>query len=86
MLKFWSNGRLKAVPHCIINKSSVQCRYSVGSFWSPNLRTTITPLQNGDKDLLYNPIVCGEYLTTKYNKHFDYDKSEKDLHVDSNIQ
>jgi len=73
MFQVLSNGRLKAVPHSVRNKSFVRYRYSVASFWLPNLRTTITPHLNGDKDVHYKPMVCGEYVMSKLNKHYDYD-------------
>jgi len=82
----WSNGRLKAVPHLVRNKSLVHDRYSVAFFWYPNLRTTVAPYLNGDKDIHYRPMVLGEYLLSKASKSYDY-QDKKDLHIgDSNIQ
>ena len=43
MLHRWSNGRLLATPHRVINRSGHE-RYSVPFFYDPNVATVIDPL------------------------------------------
>ncbi len=69
----WTNDRFASTPHRVVN-SSGRSRYSVALFFDPSFDAIIDPA-----DLLvdkaaarYQPIACGEYILSRFNKAFSY--------------
>ena len=64
MLHRWSNGRLRATPHRVHNRSAGD-RLSVPFFFDPHVRTVISPLpecvQDGEEPR-FQPVQFGDFL------------------------
>ena len=61
----WSNGRLKATPHRVINASGSKPRYSMPYFYDCNLSTCVAPLASCVSEAnppRFEPVVYGEHL------------------------
>ena len=60
----WSNGRLRATPHRVYNRSAGE-RLSVPFFFDPHVRTVISPLpecvQDGEEPR-FQPVQFGDFL------------------------
>jgi isopenicillin N synthase-like dioxygenase len=64
MLHRWSNGRLLATPHRVINTSGAE-RYSVPFFYDPDVTTVIEPLAcciDANCPARFEPIEFGAFL------------------------
>lgn len=64
MMELWSNGRLIATPHRVINTSGVE-RYSCPYFYDPNVETLVRPLASVSRsrgDVASEPVHFGERL------------------------
>ena len=79
MMRRWSNGRLLATPHRVINRSGRE-RYSVPFFYDPNVATVVKPLSScvgPDRPARYEPLNFGDFLraelTAGYDHHTDRD-------------
>ena len=75
MMRRWSNGRLLATPHRVINRSGRE-RYSVAFFFDPGVATVIEPLPScvgPDRPARYEPVNFGQFLraelTAGYDRH-----------------
>ncbi len=75
MLNRWSNGRLLATPHRVVNRSGRE-RYSVPFFYDPNVATVIEPLPvciTADRPPSFEPLVFGDFLRhqleSSYTQH-----------------
>lgn len=64
MLHQWSNGRLLATPHRVINPTGGE-RWSVPFFYDPNVAVTVEPLRCCVDDAhpsRFAPVVFGDYV------------------------
>ncbi len=64
MLHRWSNGRLFATPHRVINTSGAE-RYSVPFFYDPDVTARIEPLPcctGPDRPAMFEPLVFGDFV------------------------
>jgi isopenicillin N synthase-like dioxygenase len=64
MLHRWSNGRLLATPHRVINTSGAE-RYSVPFFYDPDVTARVEPLAcciGADRPALFEPLVFGDFV------------------------
>ncbi len=75
VMRRWSNGRLLATPHRVINRSGRE-RYSVPFFFDPHVDTVIEPLPgtvDDDRPARYAPVrfadVLRAELTAGYDRH-----------------
>lgn len=75
VMRRWSNGRLLATPHRVINRSGRE-RYSVPFFFDPHVDTIIQPLPGTVDDqhpVRYEPVrfadVLRAELTAGYDRH-----------------
>ena len=73
MMVRWSNGRLKATPHRVINRSGRE-RYSIPFFYDPAVTTTVEPLPSCVDDshpALHRPEIFGEFLRRELSAGYD---------------
>lgn len=75
MVHRWSNGRLLATPHRVINSSGAE-RYSVPFFYDPDVTTVIEPLPccvDAQHPARFEPLVFGDFLRheleASYERH-----------------
>jgi len=75
VLRHWSNGKLVATPHRVINRSGRE-RYSCPFFFDPNIHARIRPLPScitGDNASQFADIVYGEmimeHLRSNHSQH-----------------
>ncbi|WP_160116175.1 2OG-Fe(II) oxygenase family protein [Legionella busanensis] len=64
MMTIWSNGKLKATKHRVINTSNNQ-RYSIPLFYNCSLDTTVSPLQkcvSPENPAHFEPIHYGDFI------------------------
>jgi isopenicillin N synthase-like dioxygenase len=64
MLHRWSNGRMLATPHRVVNRSGRE-RWSVPFFYDPNVTSVIEPLPScidADTPPAYEPLVYGDFV------------------------
>ncbi|WP_299005367.1 2-oxoglutarate and iron-dependent oxygenase domain-containing protein [uncultured Shewanella sp.] len=72
MLNRWSNGRLLATPHRVINADLE--RYSVPFFFEPNMHTRVTVLSScidPQTPPLYPPVIYGDYFTERISHNYN---------------
>ncbi len=73
MMHRMSNGRLRATPHRVINRSGRE-RYSVPFFYDPHVNTMVAPLP-GTGTPRFDPVHYGDFLRAElsagYDKHKD---------------
>ena len=78
MLHRWSNGRLLATPHRVINRSG-KTRYSCPFFFDPNVSTDITPwpacVPTGESPA-YASVNFGEFLRSELQAGYDKHKAD----------
>lgn len=77
MMVRWSNGRLKATPHRVINTSGRE-RYSVPFFFDPHVTATVEPLPGCvtvDEPARFEPIVFGDFLRQELTAGYDHHAS-----------
>ena len=78
MLEAWSNGRLVATPHRVLN--SGEERYSIPYFFATDYDTVIEPLAtqsnaSSNKEVLtkkYTPMIAGRHLLNQLLRDFPY--------------
>lgn len=68
MLERWTNGRLQATPHQVIEPESLTSedipeRYSIAFFCNANKNVTLEPLATENEASKYEPVNAHEYLT-----------------------
>ncbi|MDH3300052.1 MAG: isopenicillin N synthase family oxygenase [Acidimicrobiia bacterium] len=81
MMVRWSNGRLKATPHRVINRSGRE-RYSIPFFYDPDVTTVVEPLSccvDDSRPARFGPELFGDFLrrelTAGYDRHASSDTS-----------
>ncbi|HVV68102.1 MAG TPA: 2OG-Fe(II) oxygenase family protein [Gammaproteobacteria bacterium] len=77
MIVVWSNGRLKATPHRVINASSDKPRYSIPYFYGCNLSTLVAPLPScvsAANPPHFEPIAYGEHLEEMFLANYAFGK------------
>jgi isopenicillin N synthase-like dioxygenase len=67
-----SNGRLRATPHRVVNRSGRE-RYSVPFFYDPHVSAVISPLP-GAGEPQFEPIQFGEFLRAELEAGYDAHK------------
>jgi isopenicillin N synthase-like dioxygenase len=75
MMRRWSNNRLRATPHRVINRSGRE-RFSVPFFFDPSVNTVVEPLPScvsAERPARYEPLDFGEFLRSElvagYDRH-----------------
>ena len=77
LLARWSNDKFRSTPHRVINRSGRE-RLSLVLAYDPDFETLIDPAvacAAGEKPR-YEPITCGDYLTWRFGRSFDYRAKE----------
>lgn len=64
----WTNGRFRSAVHRVINDTGNE-RFSIPQFHHPDFRTVVDPrdLSSGT-DVLYEPVVAGEFVATGFSR------------------
>jgi len=76
----WSNSKLLATPHRVINKSNSKKRYSAVLFFDPHFETVIHPLPScisPEEQPKFEVFKYGDYLMEKLN--INHDQRRKNL-------
>jgi len=71
MLHRLSNGRFKATPHCVKNKSHTHHRHSVVFFFDSYFHTTISPIVRDQEVKKFDDVVYGDYLMERLLKNYN---------------
>ncbi len=80
MLHRWSNGRLLATPHRVINTSGRE-RYSVPFFYDPDVATVIEPLAScvePGAEPGFGPLHFGEFLRSELEAGYQHHQDQRD--------
>lgn len=78
MLHRWSNGRLLATAHRVVNRSGRE-RYSVPFFFDPSVDTVVAPLDScidADRGPLFSPVHFGEFLRHELESSYRHHHGE----------
>ncbi len=81
MMDRWSNGRLRATPHRVVNRSGRQ-RYSIPFFYDPDVTTVIEPLGCCVDDAhpaRFEPELFGHFLRRELTAGYDRHASSGDV-------
>ena len=75
MVRRWSNGRLRATPHLVVNPSGRE-RYSVPYFFDPHMTTTVRPLDvagdiAGPDVARFAPVRFDRYVRNQLESGYD---------------
>ena len=73
LLARWSNDKFRSTPHRVINQSGRE-RLSLVVAYDPDFDTVIDPAIacGTDEAPKYDVISCGDYLTWRFGRSFDY--------------
>ncbi len=74
IMSIWSNDRLKATPHRVINPDN-SSRYSMPFFYGCNLDARVAPLPScvsEDNPAQFEPVMYGEQLTKFLSASYDF--------------
>ena len=67
----WTNNQFKSTPHRVINRSGRE-RLSIAVFVDPNYETPVVPVCRGGEPPLYPPVMCGDYIVSRFDASFAY--------------
>ncbi len=73
LMRRWSNDRLRATPHRVINRSAQQ-RYSIPFFFDPHPDTVVAPLPScvsAGRPARYEPLLVGDFLAAELRVGYD---------------
>ena len=73
LLARWSNDKFRSTPHRVINRSGRE-RLSLVVAYDPDFETLIDPGVScgAGETLRHAPITCGDYLTWRFGRSFQY--------------
>ena len=73
LLARWSNDKFRSTPHRVINRTNHE-RLSLVVAYDPDYGTAIDPAVacSAGETPKYESIACGDYLTWRFGKSFDY--------------
>ncbi len=74
MARRWSNGRLLATPHRVINRTGRE-RYSVPFFYDPHMNTQIAPLACCGEPQ-FEPLLFADYVRAQIEGSYDDQQPE----------
>jgi isopenicillin N synthase-like dioxygenase len=73
ILARWTNDQFSSTPHRVINKSSFRDRYSIATFFDPNIEASISCLPRfagAEVPARYQPIRYGEYYQMRLDANY----------------
>jgi isopenicillin N synthase-like dioxygenase len=75
LMSRWTNDHFTSNPHRVVNSSGRE-RFSVAVFFDPSYDTVIDPAEifRGREEPRYPPVICGDYIVSRFDKAFAYRK------------